>query len=172
MPKPPRVAMRILIRLPVCSSSRDFIALNCGPINMVQYKFSGRICNHWYECVDHYESTLSKCNKICPRNQVTAVIAGRSCPQWPFTLMKSPFGGFLPAGNRFALSRLLLNRRSYLSQFSLKSILRTTTTMLRHLLMRVGTEHASQDRLSNRICNIRKLNPARRAINKYSPTAE
>ena len=46
----------------------------------VQYKFSGRKSYHKYEHVDCYKSTLSQNNTKCSVNQVTAVNAGRNCP--------------------------------------------------------------------------------------------
>jgi hypothetical protein len=37
MPEPPRIAVRILIRLPVCSGSRDLIAINRRPSGVITH---------------------------------------------------------------------------------------------------------------------------------------
>ena len=109
--------MRILIRLPVCSGSPVLIALNCRPSGVTTHlkliasrsntSLAGVKVNHKYEHVDCYESTLSRINTKCSVNQVTAVIAGRNCPNQQKMLgpRTGPFGTqVLRAGDLVPLS--------------------------------------------------------------------
>ena len=112
---PTEQRVRILIRLPVCSRLPVFVALNCRPSGVTTHlkliasrsntSLAGVKVNHKYEHVDCYKSTLSRINTKCSVNQVTAVIAGRSCPNKQY-----PLAATGPSGTQ---TFLLPKRRGY-----------------------------------------------------------